>query len=167
MKEMQGTVLKFGDNINTDIISPPQYMELDIPQASQHAMEAVDPEFAKRLRPGDILVAGKNFGSGSSRETSPLAMKYLGVGAIVAEFFARIFYRNAINAGIPVAECPEAGRIQEGDIIRVRLEEGKIYNQTRNETYDCSKLPAHILQIIEDGGLKAQLKKQFGGENHG
>lgn len=164
MNELNGKVLKFGDNINTDIISPPQYMELDIPQAAPHAMEAVDPNFAKRLRPGDILVAGKNFGSGSSRETSPLALKYLGVGAIVAEFFARIFYRNAINVGIPVVECPEANRIQEGDIIRIYLENGEIYNETRNEKYVCSKLPGHILQIIEDGGLKAQLRQQIGGK---
>lgn len=162
MKQIQGKVLKFGDNINTDIISPPQYMELDIPQASLHAMEAVDPDFAKHLQPGDILVAGKNFGSGSSRETSPLTLKYLGVGAIVTEFFARIFYRNAINVGIPVVECPEAGKISAGDVIRVRLEDGIIYNETKNETYQCSKLPAHILRIMEDGGLKAQLKKQFG-----
>lgn len=162
MKQIQGKVLKFGDNINTDIISPPQYMELDIPQASLHAMEAVDPDFVKHLQPGDILVAGKNFGSGSSRETSPLTLKYLGVGAIVTEFFARIFYRNAINVGIPVVECPEAGKISAGDVIRVRLEDGIIYNETKNETYQCSKLPAHILRIMEDGGLKAQLKKQFG-----
>lgn len=162
MKEIQGKALKFGDNINTDIISPPQYMELDIPQAAQHAMEAVDPDFVKRLNPGDILVAGKNFGSGSSRETSPLTLKYLGVGAIIAEFFARIFYRNAINVGIPVVECPEAGKIQLNDTICVELEKGLIVNKTRNEQYVCSRLPSHILQIIEDGGLTAQLKKQFG-----
>lgn len=159
---IQGHVLKFGDNINTDIISPPQYMELDIPAAAPHAMEAVDPEFAKRLQPGDILVAGKNFGSGSSRETSPLTLKYLGVGAIVTEFFARIFYRNAINVGIPVVECPEAGKISEGDILSIELEAGLIHNNTTGETYPCSKLPPHILAIIEDGGLKERLKKQFG-----
>lgn len=163
MKQLEGKVLKFGDNINTDIISPPQYIELDIPQAAQHAMEAVDPGFASRVRRGDILVAGKNFGSGSSRETSPLTLKYLGIGAIVTEFFARIFYRNAINVGIPVVECPEAGKIRDGDRIQIDLEHGEIYNETTQEHYLCSKLPDHILQIIEDGGLKAQLKKQFGG----
>lgn len=164
MKQVQGTVLKFGDNINTDIISPPQYMELDIPQASAHAMEAVDPDFAKRIRRGDILVAGSNFGSGSSRETSPLTLKYLGVGGIVTKSFARIFYRNAINVGIPVAECAEAERIEEGDVIRILLTEGKIENLTKKETYTCSKLPEHILKIIEGGGLKARLKEQFGGK---
>ncbi len=162
MNCIHGRVLKYGDNINTDIISPPQYMELDIPQAAQHAMEAVDPAFSKRLRPGDILVAGKNFGSGSSRETSPLTLKYLGVSAIVAVFFARIFYRNAINVGIPVIECPQADAIEEGNIIRIALEDGIISNETTGEEYPCSKLPSHILQIIEDGGLKAQLKKRFG-----
>lgn len=167
MNEIQGSVLKYGDNINTDIISPPQYMELDIPQAAKHAMEAVDPDFAKRLRPGDILVAGKNFGSGSSRETSPLTLKYLGISAIVTEFFARIFYRNAINVGIPVVECPDVGKISEGDIICIVLKDGIIYNETKQEIYTCSKLPAHILQIIENGGLKAQLKKQFGGNQRG
>lgn len=160
--QVEGKALKFGDNINTDIISPPQYMELDIAQAAKHAMEAVDPDFSKRIQAGDVLVAGKNFGSGSSRETSPLALKYLGTGAIVAEFFARIFYRNAINVGIPVTECSEANKITEGDRIRIDFENGLIYNLTKGETYPCSRLPEHILQIIEDGGLKAQLRKQFG-----
>ena len=158
---IQGSALKFGDNINTDIISPPQYMELSIPEASQHAMEALDPNFAQNLHPGDILVAGRNFGSGSSRETSPLTLKYLGVGAIVTEFFARIFYRTAINVGIPVVECPEAGRIDAGDRLSIHLEEGVIENLTKKERYICTKLPPHILAIIEDGGLKAQLKKRF------
>lgn len=164
MKQIQGNVLKFGDNINTDIISPPQYMEQDIPQASAHAMEAIDPDFAKRVQKGDILVAGNNFGSGSSRETSPLTLKYLGIGGIVTKSFARIFYRNAINVGIPVAECAETDRIEEGDEIRILLTEGKIENLTKNEAYICSKLPEHILEIIEDGGLKAKLTKQFGGK---
>lgn len=158
---IQGSALKFGDNINTDIISPPQYMELSIPEAAQHAMEALDPSFAQNLRPGDVLVAGRNFGSGSSRETSPLTLKYLGVGAIVTEFFARIFYRNAINVGIPVVECPEAGRIDAGDRLSIHLEKGVIENLTKKESYVCTKLPPHILAIIEDGGLKAQLKKRF------
>ncbi|MCC8025830.1 MAG: 3-isopropylmalate dehydratase [Clostridium sp.] len=161
MKKIEGRTLKYGDNINTDIISPPQYMELDIPQAAAHAMEALDPEFPGRVKPGDILVAGKNFGSGSSRETSPLTLKYLGVGAIVAEFFARIFYRNAINVGIPVAECREASRIREGDRIELDLEEGVIYNLSREEQYQCSRLPAHIMEIIEKGGLKNYLAEQF------
>ena len=112
MENKQGYVIKFGDNINTDIISPPQYMELGIEASSQYAMGAVEPEFAKKVKRQKILVAGDNFGSGSSRETSPLSLKYLGVEAIVAKFFARIFYRNAINVGLLVVECEETDRIQ-------------------------------------------------------
>ncbi|MCQ5146234.1 3-isopropylmalate dehydratase [Enterocloster bolteae] len=161
MKKIEGRVLKYGDNINTDIISPPQYMELDIPQAAVHAMEVLDSGFSSRVKPGDILVAGKNFGSGSSRETSPLTLKYLGVGAIVAEFFARIFYRNAINVGIPVVECSKACRIRESDRIQLDLENGIIYNLSRQEQYECSRLPDHIMEIIEKGGLKNFLAEQF------
>ena len=162
MKQIEGKVHKFGDNINTDIISPPQYMELDVTQAAKYAMQAVDPQFAERISKGDILVAGKNFGSGSSRETSPLTLKHLGVGAIVAEFFARIFYRNAINVGIPVVECEHAGKISADDNIRIDLEAGIIYNLSKGEEYPCSKIPPHILEIIASGGLKGLLKKQFG-----
>lgn len=163
MEQIQGSALKYGDNINTDIISPPQYMELDIPSASTHAMEAVDPQFFNRVKPGNILVAGSNFGSGSSRETSPLTLKYLGIGAIVTKSFARIFYRNAINVGIPVTECADVDRIQPGDTIRIALTEGRIENLTKSETYSCSRLPEHILEIIECGGLKERLKQQFTG----
>lgn len=157
-KFIRGKVLKFGDNINTDIISPPQYMELSIEEASKYSMSAIDPKFSERIAKGDIIVALKNFGSGSSRETSPLTLKYLGVGAIVAEFFARIFYRNCINIGIPVIECKEAAKINEEDIIEINIEKGEIYNITKNETYKCTKLPSHILELIECGGLFEYLK---------
>ena len=109
---VRGKVFKYGDNINTDIISPPQYMELSVAEAAKYTLSALDPEFAGKVRKGDILVAGVNFGSGSSRETSPLTLRYLGVGAIVAKFFARIFYRNAINIGLPVVEsAPSSGNL--------------------------------------------------------
>ncbi|WP_251859924.1 3-isopropylmalate dehydratase [Clostridium sp. Marseille-Q2269] len=157
--KIYGKVLKFGDNINTDIISPPQYMELSIEEASKYSMSAIDPKFSERIKKGDIIVAGKNFGSGSSRETSPLTLKYLGVGAIVVEFFARIFYRNCINIGIPVIECKEASKIDESDIIEIYIEEGEIYNISKNERYKCTKLPKHILELIECGGLFEYLKK--------
>ena len=157
--KVRGRVLKYGDNINTDIISPPQYMELSIAEAAKYAMSAVDPQFSQKVHPGDIYVAGKNLGSGSSRETSPLTLKYLGVGAIVAEFFARIFYRNAINLGIPVIECPETDKIDDGDIIAIDLEQGVIVNETKNQTYACSKIPPHILALIQEGGLVPYLKK--------
>lgn len=157
--QIRGRVLKYGDNINTDIISPPQYMELGIAEAAKYAMSAIDPEFAVKVREGDILVAGANFGSGSSRETSPLALKHLKVSAIVAKFFARIFYRNAINLGIPVIECGEADKIHDQDVIEINFEQGVIVNVTRNESYACSKIPPHILSLINEGGLVPYLKK--------
>lgn len=157
--KITGKVLKYGDNINTDIISPPQYMELSIEEASKYSMSAIDPNFSTKIRKGDIIVAGANFGSGSSRETSPLTLKYLGTGAIIAKFFARIFYRNAINVGIPVIECSEADKIEDGDEIEVNIEEGVINNITKNETYQCSKIPPHILELINVGGLVPYLER--------
>lgn len=158
MENRQGYVIKFGDNINTDIISPPQYMELGIEASSQYAMGAVEPEFAKKVKRQKILVAGDNFGSGSSRETSPLSLKYLGVEAIVAKFFARIFYRNAINVGLLVVECEETDRIQENDCVCIDYEAGIIKNLTRGEEYVCSKIPDHLIRLIEAGGLVEYLK---------
>lgn len=158
-KTVCGKVHKYGDNINTDIISPPQYMELSIAEAAKYAMSAIDPDFSRKVQKGDIIVAGANFGSGSSRETSPLTLKYLGVGAIVAKFFARIFYRNAINLGIPVIECAEVDKVNDDDVIEIDLEQGVIVNVTKNEMYACSKIPPHILSLIADGGLVPYLKK--------
>ena len=158
---VRGKVFAYGDNINTDIISPPQYMELSIADAAPYAMSAIDPEFTSKVQKGDIIVAGVNFGSGSSRETSPLTLKYLGVGAIVAKFFARIFYRNAINLGIPVIECSEADKISTDDVIEINLGAGTIYNLTKNENYGCSRIPPHIVTLISDGGLVPYLKKSI------
>ena len=161
---VQGRTIKFGDNINTDIISPPQYMEYPIEEAAKYSMSAVRPDFYDRMmdQPGTILVAGSNFGSGSSRETSPLTLKYLGVGAIVAKFFARIFYRNSINLGIPVIECRDTDRIEDGDVIFIDIDKGVIVNITKNEEYECSTIPPHVMKIIEDGGLVENLKKHLG-----
>ena len=160
MSIIKGRVLKYGDNINTDIISPPQYMELSIADAAKYAMTAVDADFPTKMRSGDIMVAGANFGSGSSRETSPLTLRYLGVGAIVAKFFARIFYRNAINLGIPVIECAETDNISDLDEIEIDLASGMINNLTKNESYKCSKIPPHIMELVADGGLVPYLKKR-------
>jgi len=160
MSNIKGHVLKYGDNINTDIISPPQYMELSIADAAKYAMSAVDPDFFARIKKGDIMVAGANFGSGSSRETSPLTLRYLGVGAIVAKFFARIFYRNAINLGIPVIECAETDKIADQDEIEIDLSAGLIHNLTKKESYPCSKIPPHIMELVADGGLVPYLKKR-------
>lgn len=160
MDMILGSALKYGDNINTDLISPPQYMELPIAEASAYAMQAVDPDFAKRVKKGDCFVAEKNLGSGSSRETSPLTLKYLGVSCVIAESFARIFYRNCINVGIPALSCAEAYRIHDGDELRVNVEAGRIENLAQGETYACEKLPAHILRIVEAGGLFSYLLAQ-------
>ncbi len=157
----QGKAHKYGDNINTDIIAPPQYMELTVADAAKYAMSAIDPDFATKVKPGDILVAGNNFGSGSSRETAPLTLKHLQVGAIVAKFFARIFYRNAINIGLPVVECAEADKIRNGDELEIDLQAGRVNNKTRGESYACSTLPPHIMELIDCGGLVPFLAKQI------
>lgn len=157
---VEGKVLKYGNNINTDIISPPQYMELSIAEASKYAMSAVDPDFYRKVKKGDIFVAGDNLGSGSSRETSPLTLKYLGISVVVAKTFARIFYRNLINVGIPAVECRDTGRIREGDMLQIDMEQGIIKNLTRKEDYKCQKLPEHVMKIIEAGGLFPYLLKE-------
>lgn len=161
MSYIEGNVIKFGDNINTDIISPPQYMELSIEESSKYAMSAVKPDFSELVKTQKIMVAGNNFGSGSSRETSPLSLKYLGVEAVVAKFFARIFYRNAINIGLLVVECAEADQIEEDDTIRIDYENGIIENLTKNEQYSCTKIPAHLISLIDKGGLVEFLKSEM------
>jgi len=160
---MEGSVIKFGNNINTDIISPPQYMELGIEESAKYAMSAVRPDFAEVVRTNKIVVAGDNFGSGSSRETSPLSLKYLGVDAVVAKFFARIFYRNSINVGLFVVECADADRIAENDRIRIDYQNGVIYNNTKSEEYSCTRIPDHLMKLIEKGGLVAFLKSELPG----
>lgn len=156
---MEGKALTYGDNINTDIISPPQYMELSIAEAAKYAMSAVDPDFYRKAGKGDVFVAGENLGSGSSRETAPLTLKHLGVAVVVAKSFARIFYRNLINVGIPAVECKDAGRIRSGDRLQVDIRKGCIKNLTRKEQYKCQKLPEHMMKIIDAGGLFAYLQR--------
>lgn len=159
---IRGRVWKYGNNINTDIISPGQYMSLSIEKQAEHAMEAIDPDFAKKIKPGDILVAADNFGSGSSRETAPLVLKHLQVGAIVSNFFARIFYRNAINIGLPVVEMGDTSSIEEGDEIEIDLLEGKVRNLTKGTQFESTKLPPHLIEMVSVGGLEAYLAKRMG-----
>lgn len=142
-------------------------MEYSIEEAAKYSMSAILPDFYDRMtaEPGTIVVAGSNFGSGSSRETSPLTLKYLGTGAIVAKFFARIFYRNSINLGIPVIECRDTDRIDDGDEIVIDISEGRITNTTKGEEYKCSRIPPHVMKIIEDGGLVENLKKALEAED--
>ncbi len=151
--KFRGKVHKYGDNINTDIISPPNYIELSIKEAAAYTMYPIDKDFPKKFKPGDILVAENNFGSGSSRETAPLCLRELGVKVILAKSFARIFYRNAINLGLLVIECQETDKISDGDEIEVDFFDGKVSNLTRSEVYKSTKMPEHILKLVNAGGL--------------
>jgi len=162
---ISGNTVIFGDDVNTDVIIPSKYLtSLDPEELAKHAMEGLDPKFPEKAREGVIIVAGRNFGCGSSREQAPLALKHAGVKCIIADFFARIFYRNAINIGLPVLECPGiSGKIEEGDVLTVDLEEGKIINETRKTVIEAHKLPGFILEILRDGGLIAHLKRRLGG----
>lgn len=158
IKVIQGFVHKFGDNINTDLISPAQYMELDSKGISEHAMEGADPDFPRKMKPGDIVVAGKNFGSGSSRETAPAALKGIGVSVVIAEFFARIFYRNCINIGLPVMMLDSTSEISDGDELKIELDKGLINDLTTGKTYESKPLPENIMKIISHGGLLGDLE---------
>lgn len=158
---IKGRVHKFGDNINTDFINPAQYMELSMEEMTEHAMEGADPDFSKKVKVGDVMVVGKNFGSGSSRETAPMVIKESGISVIIAEFYARIFYRNAINIGLKVLICPDTSEINDGDNLEINSSEGTIINLTNGKTYNCSKLPEHILQLVNDGGLIPHLEKKM------
>ena len=151
-----------GDNVDTDAIAPGRYMKLGIAEIAPHCLEGVLPEFARSVRPGDVVVGGRNFGAGSSREQAPSALKHLGVAALVAESFAGLFYRNALNLGLPAVVCAEARRIRDGDLLRVSFEEGKIANLTSGETLQCEPIPAHLMQMVRDGGLLAHLEKRLG-----
>ncbi len=155
MERIKGKAWKFGDNIDTDVIIPARYLNTTDPaELARHCMEDADPEFSKKVSPGDIIVAGKNFGCGSSREHAPIAIKACGISCVIAISFARIFYRNAFNTGLLILECPEAvSSIQEGDELEIYPEEGKIVNLTRGETYYTKPLPAFMKEILESGGL--------------
>lgn len=155
-----GKVWKYKDNINTDIISPPAYMELKMSDAAKHAMSPVDPAFASNFNPGDLFVAENNLGSGSSRETAPLTLYALGLRTIVAKSYARIFYRNCINVGILAIECDSTDKISKNDILEIDYQKGTIYNKTTGDEYICDKIPLHIMEIIECGGLLDYLKKK-------
>lgn len=156
-----GRALKYKDNINTDIISPPTYMELKIGEAARYAMSPIDTEFAGICREGDIFVAEQNLGSGSSRETAPLTLMALGIHVIIAKSYARIFYRNCINLGILALECRETDKISYFDELEVDYQNGTIFNKTKQETYACSRLPSHIMELIDCGGLVEYLRRKL------
>lgn len=151
----EGRVFKFGSNVDTDVIIPARYLNVPDPaELAKHCMEDIDKEFVNKVNEGDIIVADKNFGCGSSREHAPIAIKAAGVSCVIAETFARIFYRNAINIGLPIIECPEAAKnIEEENEIEVDFDSGKIYNKTKNEEYQGQAFPEFMQKIISNGGL--------------
>lgn len=155
-----GTAIKYGDNIDTDVIIPARYLTTSDPkELASHCMEDIDRDFSARVKPGDIMVGGLNFGCGSSREHAPIAIKESGISCVIAATFARIFYRNAINIGLPIVECAEASkRIQAGDRISVDFDTGAITNHTKNETYQGEPFPPFIQGIISAGGLMNAIK---------
>jgi 3-isopropylmalate/(R)-2-methylmalate dehydratase small subunit len=163
---MMGTVWKYGGNVDTDAIIPARYLNVSTPEElARHCMEDIDPGFASAVQPGDIIVGGENFGCGSSREHAPLAIKGSGVACVVAKSFARIFYRNGINVGLPIMECPEAvDEAEKGDRLTVDLRAGTITNERIGRTYQTSPFPAFIMGIIQAGGLvpftRERLKEQ-------
>ena len=156
-----GTVHKYGDNIDTDVIIPARYLNTSShSELASHCMEDIDKDFVNRVKPGDIMVADKNFGCGSSREHAPIAIKASGISCVIASTFARIFYRNAINIGLPILECPQAAKaIQAGDEVEVDFDTGVITDCTTGQTFSAEPFPPFIQNIIQKGGLLASIEK--------
>jgi len=162
-----GKAYKYGDNVDTDVIIPARYLNTSDPEElAKHAMEDIDADFAKTVRPGDVIVAGSNFGSGSSREHAPLALKAAGVAAVIAPSFARIFYRNSFNIGFPILESSEAAEaIEAGDEIQIDFSSGIITNETKGETYQAEPLPEFMRGLIDSGGLVEYIREKTGGKD--
>ncbi len=158
--KLQGSVWKFGNNISTDLIAPGRYFHLrtNLPELAKHVLEDADTEFAKKVQKGDIIAAGKNFGLGSSREHAAQIIKLAGISAVLAKSFARIFYRNAINIGLPVLEV-DTDKISQGDELEVDLSIGIIFNKTKNIDIQTKPLPEFMLRLLKDGGLVEHIKK--------
>ncbi|HXG15088.1 MAG TPA: 3-isopropylmalate dehydratase small subunit [Calidithermus sp.] len=160
---LAGRAWKFGDNIDTDQIIPARYLVTSDPaELGRHCLEDADPDFVKKVKPGDILVGGRNFGCGSSREHAPIAIKAAGVSAVVARSFARIFFRNSINLGLPLFETEAAARIEEGDALELNPVTGEIRNLTRGETYQAQPLPPFAREILAAGGLMKYVARKKG-----
>jgi 3-isopropylmalate/(R)-2-methylmalate dehydratase small subunit len=150
----------YGDNIDTDLLAPGAYMKSSPEELARHCLEAIDPDFASSVQSGDLLVAGANFGMGSSREQAAVSLKMLGVSAVLAQSFARIFFRNAINLGVPAVVFEQASEISPGDQLEIRLQDGAVDNLTTGKTYEIEPLPSHIMAMIRDGGLLPHLKRR-------
>ncbi|MDB4895531.1 MAG: leuD 1 [Firmicutes bacterium] len=161
MQAVTGRSWCYGDHVSTDQIAPGRYLKLTNQEMAAHVMEGIDPTFATQVGPGDFVVAGVNFGCGSSRESAPAGLKYAGVGAVVAKSFARIFFRNAINVGLPVVVCPQADEIQPRQQLSLHLEEGVLKNLTTGKTYEVTPLPSHIMAILHAGGMVPWLEREL------
>ncbi|HUT48560.1 MAG TPA: 3-isopropylmalate dehydratase [Alphaproteobacteria bacterium] len=164
MTALTGRAWVFEDNVDTDVLAPGIYMKGSLAELARHCLESVDPAFAANVKPGDIVVAGENFGMGSSREQAAQALIELGVAALIAKSFARIFYRNAINLGLPALVCPDAGKIAAGDTLTLDPAAGSITITRRGESFTCEPIPPHLLTMIADGGLLPHLKKKLKGQ---
>lgn len=164
---MSGRAFVFGDDIDTDALAPGRYMKASIEELAQHCLEAVDPGFAKDVRPGDVVVAGRNFGMGSSREQAAQALTVLGIAAVVAKSFGGIFYRNALNLGLPVIVCAQADAIRAGDRLGFDLAGGTVVNETTGRTLPSEPLPQFLLDMLSDGGLVPHLEKRFARQKAG
>ncbi len=158
--KVKGNVHKYGDNIDTDVIIPARYLNTsNYDELAKHCMEDIDKDFVNKVKTGDIIVARANFGCGSSREHAPIAIKASGISCVIAESFARIFYRNSINTALPILECKEASeKIEDTDVVEIDFDTGTIINITKNETYKAQPFPAFVKSIISDGGLINSIK---------
>ena len=156
-----GKAIKYGDNVDTDVIIPARYLNtIDKKELASHCMEDIDKEFVNKVRIGDIMIAGSNFGCGSSREHAPIAIKESGISLVIAKSFARIFYRNSINIGLAILECPEASEnISEGDVVEADLDDGVIYNRTAGKNFKTNPFPEFIQKIITNGGLVESIRR--------
>ncbi len=159
---MRGKAWKFGDNVDTDLIIAARYLNTSEPaELAKHVMEDADPEFVSKMEPGDIIVAGENFGCGSSREHAPIALKAAGIAAVIAPTFARIFYRNAFNMGLPIFELPEAAEINEGDIVSIDMEAGEVVDETTGKRYKFVPIPEFMQELVDAGGLIEYAKREL------
>ncbi len=162
MKTISGRAWVFGDDINTDVMAPGLYFKAPMEEMARHCLEAVDPRFATAVRPGDIIIAGQRFGAGSAREQAAMALTHLGVGAVLARSFGRIFYRNALNFGLPALFFPTAGEVSAGDLLEVEPVTGRIRNLTAGRDYQVNGIPAHLMDMVSAGGLMPYLRQRLG-----
>jgi 3-isopropylmalate/(R)-2-methylmalate dehydratase small subunit len=161
MKHQGGKAWVLGDDVNTDMLAPGGYMKFGIEEIARHCLESVDASFASTVQPGDVVVGGRNFGAGSSREQAPAALHHLGVAAVIAVSFAGLFYRNSFNVGLPLLVCGDATSIVAGDRLRLDFADGQIDNLTQGTTLTCQAIPPHLMQMVDDGGLMPHLEKRL------